>query len=223
MNCTQMSRAGRLALPLSMFVALAICCDAVADDSWLLRANFLAIDPRGDRTDRQVVEDAEVLTFIDHDNGFGFSAERRLSGRLGLELGLFVASPDLAVVVVDQSSGEALGDVDSLDLFSVTAGLNVHLSPNRRADVYVGPLVALVSAGDLTLGDSGEVQNIKISDEIVLGAVVGVDVRIKDSQWAFNANIRYLDYSFMPTAEDGAGVEIQFDPVIVGLGVSYKF
>ena len=223
MNYTQMTRVGHLALSLSIFVALSICYDAAAADSWQVRANFLAIDPRAGGSDEQVIEDAEIFTFIDHDNRFGFSAERRLSGRLGLELGLFQASPDLAVSVFDHGSGEALGDVDSLDLFSVTVGLNVHLTPNRRADVYFGPLVAWVSAGDLNLGNSGDTQHFKIGDEVVPGAVVGVDVRIKESKWGFNASIRYLDYSFMPTAEDGAGVEVQFDPVIIGLGASYKF
>lgn len=116
MNYTQMSRVGHLALSLSIFVALSICYDAAAADSWQVRANFLAIDPRAGGSDEQVIEDAEIFTFIDHDNRFGFSPERRLSGRLGLELGLFQASPDLAVSVVDHGSGEALGDVDSLDL-----------------------------------------------------------------------------------------------------------
>ncbi len=223
MKYTRKSRAGQLVFTLSILLALSIFDAAVADDSWQVRGNFLAIDPRGDRSERQVIENLEVYTFIDHDNSLGLSAERRFKGRLGLELGLFVASPDLQVVVVDRISGEAFGAVDSLDLFSFSAGLNVHLTPNRRADVYAGPVVALISASDLNLRDSGEVQTFKIDSEIVLGAVVGVDVRIKDSRWAFNANVRYLDYSFKPAAEDGGRVDIQFDPVIVGLGASYRF
>jgi len=116
------------------------------------------------------------------------------------------------------------------------AGLNVHLTPGRKADLYAGPLVAYVTYSDMLIGVAGAPPgssvfltpvSVSFGSEIALGANIGVDVPISQRHWFFNADLKYLDASPDATLE-GIGAlarsgSVAIEPLMVGVGFGYRF
>jgi outer membrane protein W len=204
------------------FVEMGFVQTAHAEDPWHLRANFLAIDD-GTYEGNFDFGDLQVATSIGHDNNLGLSLERRFNHRLGLQLSALSIKPDFGLVIADTTTGQVRGGSDTLDIFALTLGLPLHLTPGRRVDLYVEPLVGMMNVEDLSFTDAGSTLTLTTSDEVIFGLALGLDVPIRKSAWSFNANIRYLDLGFEATAEDGTRLDIEFEPIVAGLGIGYRF
>lgn len=211
-------------LPIALSCLLGLCLveAAGAEGSWRLQANYLAIDDGPYDGDHDLGA-IQAFTSIGHDDSFGLSLERRFTDRLGLQLSAFAAKPTFGLAIVDTAGGQTRGGVDTLDLFTLTLGLTLHLTPNHRADVYVEPLVGMMNVEDMSFTDAGETLDLEAEDEMVVGLALGVAVPIKGSAWSFQANLRYLDFGFDLTAEDGAKLQIDYEPIVAGLGVGFRF
>ena len=66
------------------------------------------------------------------------------------------------------------------------------------------------------------IPKIKLKSELVVGAVVGVDVPIGQGNWIFNAHARYLHASAEPDLGI-SGLDLDFRPLLLGLGFGYMF
>lgn len=144
---------------------------------------------------------------VDDGLGVGVGAEYRFSDRIGLDLGLFFSELDAEsrLLGVVPTIGE-----DDVEMRLLTAGPSFHLTPRRHTDVYVGPLVALVRYERLF----GE----EVDDELAWGAQAGVDIPLGYSRWALNFAARYLRSTL-----DAETFELDIDPLIVSVGLSYSF
>ncbi len=180
--------------------------------------------------------------------GGGLAVGYRLTPRLGIELGALTAE------LSDETR------VDFFDVFEVTvetslgytpvlARLDFHLTPDRRADVYVGPVAGYVFFDDLTLRTSIEFPGLpgpgpvpvteirlRADDQFTWGAHAGVDVRVGSagSRAFMSAGLTYLDLPVEVEVPAGGeiegGGEIDFDaergdldPLILHLGFGVRF
>ncbi len=216
-------------LSLILTLALAVpaaTAEAQDDDKWQLRFGGAWVD----REARLGASSEGVPVEVGTDGALGFGAalERRLNRRLGLELGILLADPD---VNLDTSRGlgvSRLGAGAGVDMRSITLGLNVHLTPDKAVDLYVGPLLANVSYGDLRF--AGQVDQepfdvrVSSSDEFTFGAQVGADIRLGASRWSINLLARYLDSSLdVASGEEQVVRQLDYDPLILGAGIGFRF
>lgn len=100
-------------------------------------------------------------------------------------------------------------------------GVNFHLTPERRIDVYAGVFGALVSYGEFRGVVSGITFFQEVDDDTALGVGLGADLFVDPSRrWAATAAVRRL-WSTATPAEGLGGIDV--DPVIVTAGVAVRW
>ena len=166
---------------------------------------------------------------------FGVSGEYQFTDRLGVDLGAFRASPDVNLLNRIKELDLDARATDGQAMAPVMLGLNVHLMPEDRLDVYVAPFIAYIFYGDLefyinetieidgqpiTLQDSVRVD---VADDWGYGATLGIDVPFSSRPWAFAANARYLVTNLDITDPEGDREDLGFDSWVISLGVRYTF
>ena len=211
-------------VPIAVFVAMAtLAVPAAADDDpWKVRFAVVSMDPTGDQF--YVPDDEEMISY-QSSNGVGFAIdfEYRASRRLGIDFGVISSSPGFTVAVDAQPlSVSASADVRVTPIY---AALNIHLTPDSRFDLYIGPLLAYVfyEGFELSAGP-GLTENFTSSNGFGIGAVLGLDIGLGDGPWFINGAIRYLDTTFeaSPSDDDGVG-KTDLNPMIYSLGVGLRF
>lgn len=212
-------------------VALGWTSAAIADveKTWIVRVGALWVDTELDF--RQDDDGASIR--LTGDAGFGFSlvGEYRVSDRLGVELGAQWSENDLELRLTGETfCGSTFCTVtasDSTRPLTLGLGLDIHLSPGRRADLYVGPVLAYVLYSDPTFRALGETLRASIDNELAWGGVVGLDVPFGNRGWHFSSSIRYLQAEADVTARDDEGeagaASLDFDPLAVAIGFGYRF
>lgn len=154
--------------------------------------------------------------------GVGIALERRFTDRLGFEAAaLFAKVPDTDVT---GSSGQQTEVDEGPGFFPITASLNIHLTPDRKVDVYVAPTVSFVTFGDFDLEVDGVTMSYETEDEFAWGASLGTDIKLGE-RWSLNTAVTYLDVE-MEVREVGAvsaPVITRFDPLIVRVGATFDF
>jgi hypothetical protein len=128
----------------------------------------------------------------------------------------------------------------SLRMTPVLAGLNIHLTPGRRADLYLGPVVGLVRYDDIEIEFRGDflggevipVQRVETEDGFAWGARLGVDVPIGRRGAFFTASATYLkaevevdgfDDPEGEDVEDFGSSSFDLDPFLTQIGFGYRF
>ena len=94
-----------------------------------------------------------------------------------------------------------------------------HISPASNIRPYVGAGI------NYTLFLSEEavaVDSIELDDSIGLVVQAGVDIDI-DSDWYFNADIKYIDMTTEASVNGGPGFDVDINPVVLGFGIGTKF
>ncbi len=170
------------------------------------------------------------------------SVDYRFSRRLGIEIGV-LAGADSDIGFGTGIDGATFRSIESLAFGAVMAGLNFNLTPDRKASVYVGPIVALVEysdvefelgldfGGDFTFnGRRFEMSEplrlpgtIDVENDIAFGAVVGVDLPLGEHGWLLNGSVRYLSTSIEGSIAGSDPGQVDFDPFIVAIGLGYRF
>lgn len=194
---------------------------ADSEPTWTIRLDLSWVDPSGDFVTTSV-SGATVGTSFDTGFGGGLRGEYQFSPRLGVELGVLSASS------VDITSGVFGGTIASgLEVSSFTpftVGLNVHLTPDRPFDLYVGPLLAFVSYSDMdiraTIGTGSTSES--VDNDVGWGAIIGLDVPLGKGGWLIQANFRYIETD-MKGSGGAISINSQFDPVIFSVGFGYRF
>jgi len=194
---------------------------AEGEPVWLLRLDLSWVDPSGDFVTADVGGTTASAGF---DTGFGggVRGEYQFSDRYGVEIGVLGAgSVDVASGIFGGTVGSAV-QVSSFALFTV--GLNVHLTQDAPIDLYVGPLLALVSYDSVdvrtTIGTA--TTSVSVDNDVGLGAILGLDVPIGERGWLIQTNLRYVDTDI----ENSGGIILinsEFDPLIFSVGFGYRF
>ena len=194
------------------------------DRAWLLRVTGVSVD--SDAHAVEVMGTGEGLSITTSSGfGVGFDLEYRVSNRLGVDFGVLSAAPSVGTSVdVGWKSINISADA-GVTMTPITAGLNVHLTPDSRFDIYVGPLLAYVVYDSFTLSAGpGLSESFSSENDVGFGANIGVDVGLdKQGRWTFNASLKYIDTTLEASPSDGSPGKTDFDPTIFGVGFGYRF
>jgi outer membrane protein len=208
------------------FVVFSVCslCPTTADAGdgpWRLRIFAVSMNPSGDEV---VVEGSGERISFDAGGGYGggFELEYRASRRLGIDFGVLTAAPVIDVLI------DEVGVISASAKPRITpvyAALNVHLTPDSRADLYVGPLLAYVvySSFDLVVDPWFLTEGFVTENDFGIGINVGLDVRLGDGGWLLGAAFKYLDTTLEASPPDEGIGRTDIDPMIFSVGVGYRF
>jgi hypothetical protein len=190
------------------------------DRGWRLRLDLSWVNPSGSivSSNPGTTLDVGLKTGF----GVGVRGEYQYSDRFGVEVGVLgTGNIDMAWGFAADRTGHDLG-VSGISLISV--GLNVHLTPESSIDLYLGPQLALVNYSSIDYwaspGDLGV--SMSVDDDVGWGAILGLDVPLGDSDWVVNANVRYLNTGTKFSSVNFA-LDSNYDPIILSLGVGYRF
>ena len=203
------------------------------DRNWRLRAGLLAADTTG-HTGASVNPGAVNLS-VGGGGGVHINLERRVSPLLGVELGVMAMASDFHVAA---GVGKALHvgtDVDMLSTGSLTLGALFHFVDDGAVDLYAGPLVAFNRYEGVSVhdgyghdwwdDDDWTTVHTRDDSEVTWGARAGVDFLVgRKHRWSVGGSLTYMDasYDFERRSEPGKR-EISLDPVLVSIGVGFRF
>ena len=207
---------------------------SAADGQWHLRAHAAWVSPE---LSWQMSPAPGDLVRVDADSawGLGISGEYRASDLLGVELGILRSSPDVNIQVDDAVLDVTVRASDGLTMTPVSLGLNFHLTPTRRFDLYLGPYLAYVLYGDLewrvneTIVVGGvpvefdQSLRMSIANDLAYGAVAGADIPLGPEGWYFSGTLKYLATELDSTDPEGDSETLSLDPFIVAVGFRYSF
>ena len=229
------SRNPVLLLCLTFLAVGSMAMPAVAGDGqWHLRAQAVWVQP--DLDWRMSPAPGDVVS-VDADDawGLGVSGEYQVSGLLGVDLGIMRAVPDVNILVDDTLLGASLNATDGLTMTPLSIGLNFHLTPGQRFDLYLGPFLAYVLYSDLewrvneTIDVGGvpividETLRMSVANDLAYGAVAGIDIPVGSRGWYLSGTLKYMATELDITDPDGDSENLSLDPIIVAIGVRYSF
>lgn len=189
---------------------------------WSARVSGVWLSPTGD----QITESRSgpgdgtlTLDVSDEATGYGLAILWRLRPRLSVETGVQRLDMDTAMLLDD--STQRLSDVGTMSISSVHLAANWHLTPGRRADLCVGGIVSQTSFKDVIyFSEVGLREKRTFDDDIGFGVKAVVEVPLGESAWSLFGELRYLD---MILEGEAAGQDLDFNPTILAVGLSYGF
>lgn len=190
------------------------------DTGWILRPFVGAINVADSEALQWFDNDRDRRTFqFDSGEAFGVQAEYKFRPWFGVAFGGLQGEIELGLKW-DLGDLWEMGE-DDVEVFSLFAGPMFHLTPNSRVDLFVGPLVALTDYDDAEFNLFGQPMEKDFDGELGIGAQLGLDIPFKvDGAWGLHLGTIYLD----STAEgDPAGFELDVDPWLFNIGLSYTF
>lgn len=216
-RCRWIGTAGAGMLVIAWLAAPAAA--APVERGWSLRFSVASIDFDSNLASRSGYG-------IDLGAAVGVNGEYRLNRRLGLDLGAFAGG---GVDVAGRRSwiGWANYDVyDTMSLSGLTAGLDIHLTPDGRVDVYVCPLVAWMQYGSLVFEAAPDrvATAVDFDGDFAVGAGLGVGVPFgAQRSWSFNAQVTHLESTLNGSDRGDLSIQEDYDATMVGLGFGYRF
>lgn len=212
-------------LGLATALSLAIASPAIAEgdhEGWRLRLAGIYVEPDFTSTGTDANGNA-VLVNAKGEAGLALRAEYRFSRRLGFELGLWRSNADFAVGISGPGGNLLLGASPSMT--PLTAGLLVHLIPDRSVDLYLAGRFAYVLYGDTVLQAPGlGRQEFRADDELSWSLALGADIPLGDGDWGLHFELAHLDTRLTLTnVDDGFESDFELDPVVVSAGLVYRF
>jgi outer membrane protein W len=168
----------------------------------------------------------------------GTGMRLELSSGIGLEYEAVVRFSDLfgaefTVGGIYHSLDVTDGCCDGLDggsvwLFPLTAMAQIHLPLSGTWDPYAGLGIAMVFPYyrySADLGDAG-VERLDLEGDAGLAAQIGINYAI-DRRWRANLDLRYLgvtlDARVRTIDGDLQPVSLDIKPLVIGLGLNYRF
>lgn len=195
--------------------------------SWTFRGFLLNVDPDDNGAftssfrSNGVNERSEVK--LGSGLGIGAGLEYRFNDRVGLEGSLLWADLDSTFFFdLDEEWGH---DDDSSSFLALTIGPNFHLTPNSRADLYIGPFIGFADIGKSTFSVLGETHSREFDTDVLFGAQLGLDIPFGDGGWGLHLGARYMDLSVdVEFGEiEGNEIEMGLDPILLELGFFKNF
>jgi hypothetical protein len=160
--------------------------------------------------------------------GLAVAAERRLTRRLGVELGVSRSDPSFSLRGIPQVAQVPAFDAESdVGTWIATLGLDVHLTPERGFDLWVAPLLGWVRTESFTLGIEELATEARFGsgDDVAYGAQVGAVIPVSHRSGVYSS-LTLLDAD-LDVADrddpDGPGLQAAYDPLLFAVGFSTRF
>jgi opacity protein-like surface antigen len=193
---------------------------------WQLRFYFGAVDMHHDSD--AFNRPASSRRGFDNDvgGGVGFNAEYRFSRRLGIDLGVFSGAEVDVDAPTYRTGHSSWVTHDTLTFTPLTMGLDIHLTPDSRVDLYACPQVALVHYGRWATthaNPDGFIARMDFDEDIALGATLGLGLPLGKKRWSLQAMATYIDSSLEGSGRDGLRISSGYNSTIFGFGFGYRF
>ena len=188
-----------------------------AEPGWQIRLYAAAISMDDDASGNRYVD-------LDVGAGLGFNAEYRFTPRLGIDLGI-LSGAAIDIETVGPWPGTGWVSHDAVTFTPLTAGLDIHLTPDARVDLYACPMVALVHYGGLAVrnGPGGVRTHWDFDQDLAVGATLGLGVPFAHNRWSFQSSLTYLESSLDGSSNSGLRLDRSYDSTIFGFGFGYRF
>ncbi|MCZ6721379.1 MAG: outer membrane beta-barrel protein [Proteobacteria bacterium] len=148
-----------------------------------------------------------------------------ITENIGVESIAVVSPHDLEAT----GSLSALGDVATALLLPPTLTLQYHFLPNGQIHPYIGAgtnyTVMFAENAERSLENTLGPTDVSAGNSVGFAAQIGVDVDINGG-WFVNLDVKYIDISTdvkLKSIGTTRTVDVDINPVIVGLGIGYRF
>lgn len=163
-----------------------------------------------------------VFASLDSGNYTGVRLEHMVSHRIGVEFGV-LNGRGLSTRSASGAGNTTFEGATLIGYAPYLFGINLHLSPERPLDLYVGLHLVNADHGDLKMSvrENGVTSIVPVSSGVGLGISAGVDVPVGDKGWLVHGGLRYLRLKF-----DYATAQPQrhtFHSYSLHVGVGYRF
>jgi outer membrane protein W len=218
-------------VPIIAAVALLVACAEAhaADSRIVLRGGAGWISSSGEWTGDLLLTEGLSVTNLEADSTTGpqLNLEYIFTHLIGGEVSVLQGSQDL------KGSGlrfprATFGQVTERPIL---LGVNFHVTRNRTIDLYLGPVIGWVMWGDLAPSAAARqevtIGAIRMQDTLAWGVNTGVDVPFA-KHWAFNFDLRRLDYSARTDSRPvktvlGEDLKIPIKPLIGSAGLALRW
>lgn len=197
-----------------------------ADSKWVVRglpsyfstssekstATAMLPSPVGQETISQVTDGAP---------GIGVSLEYRWSERLGIEGAAFLSSHDSDMAISNDLG--TFSATDSTRFRTFTVGANYYFLSNGRTQWSLGGFVPLMFADgtDHAFPGLNRTESRAYDQDYGLGIKGGVDWFLSaDSRWSLTLEGRYM---FLLIMESETAGDVEVDPLVLSVGIAYRF
>jgi opacity protein-like surface antigen len=214
-----MQKKVRVIVPIALAV-LMVAPAAAAEPGWTVRLSGAWVRPS---VDLPAVDSAVPVDASSNDAlGAGVGVEYRLHPWVGLGVDAFYARPDM-VLEADFPGGRRRV-TDGLGFMPFSLGPVFHLTPGKTVDLTFSAVVGLIDYGDLRFAvDTAELR-LKGGRDVGWGLGAAVDIHPSGSNWALHAGVRrYESDPEFTNLDNGAKARATFNPVVVTLGIGYRF
>lgn len=195
-------------------------------DRWIVRARAIHISPDDSSGDISVAG-TPVLgsgVGVDEDTVPEIDITYMITRHIGLELILATSTH----TVTARGSLGALGRVIDSEVLPPTLTLQYHFNPEGTIRPYAGIGINYTKFYDEKVQGPLDISgsDIHLDSSWGLAAQLGVDFML-DNSWFINADIKYIKIdstaSFTDTAFGNVEVDVDIDPIVVGLGFGKRF
>ncbi len=208
-----------------LFMLIGSSIDA-QETRWIIRGGGLYAATAGDEsvsiaTLAPPLTQERTTNRISDGPGLIVGVEYLLTERLGLEIVYLSTSHDSDVVVVNDLG--SFTATDSIGLRTFTFGAIYHFPTHGRALWSVGGYLAETFSDDVVvnLPALGRTETLSFDQDYGLGVKAGMDLPFATgSPWTFSIEGRYM---FTILESEAAGSDLDLNPAILSLGVSYRF
>lgn len=193
-------------------VAMAADADVAAGD-WIIRGGFAQVDPKSDNG----TLDNGLQANVDSASRPTVEFAYMFTDNVGLEL--LASAPfehDVALA--------GAGHVGSVEHLPPTLTLQYHFNNSSAVRPYVGVGLNYTTFSNESTADGGALDGADLELDASTGVALqaGVDYAI-DRDWFANLNVRWIDIE-SEVEVDGADVgDVEIDPVVMGVGLGYRF
>jgi outer membrane protein len=195
-------------------------------DRWIVRLRAINVAPDDSSSDITVNGSsvANSGVGVDEDIVPEIDITYMLTQHVGLELILATSNHN----VTARGSLSALGKVINTDVLPPTLTLQYHFNPEGTIRPYAGVGVNYTHFYDEKVRGPLDApgSNIRLDSSWGLAAQLGVDYML-NNDWFINADIKYIKIdstaTFQDTAFGNVEVDVDIDPIVVGLGFGKRF
>ena len=195
-------------------------------DRWIIRLRAIDIAPDDSSGDIAVngTSVADSGVGVDEDIVPELDITYMLTKHIGLELILATSNHN----VTARGSLGALGRVINTDVLPPTLTLQYHFNPRGTIRPYAGVGVNYTHFYDEKVRGPLDIagSDIRLDSSWGLAAQLGVDYML-DHEWFINADIKYIKIDSTATFHDtvfgNVEVDVDIDPIVVGLGFGKRF
>ena len=215
------SRTSLQLLVVALAVLLTPRLSGAQDEKWLVRA-VGHWETFSSPTEIPSDDDDDVRVGAENIFDVGIEGEYRINRGLGIELGMLYGQPEVRVHV-DFADGRRAILADGMKFRLITAGPVFHITPERRVDLTLTPLVGYAFFTNLRFEFQGESAALDVESDFIKGARLAANIPLGESRWALSFAARYLDAAVEGTDPNGERFTFDLDPIILNAGIAIRF